>query len=43
MNYCRNCDFIGYMESEDGIPICPDCGQDDTEEYLAYLIDKYDA
>ena len=40
MYICRNCLYKGDMASVEGIPTCPDCGQDDTQDYLEYLVDQ---
>ena len=41
MSYiCRNCLYKGDMVSIEGIPTCPDCGQDDTQDSLEYEIDR---
>ena len=37
---CRMCGYKGDMESVEGIPRCPDCGGEDCQDYLEYLIDK---
>ena len=40
MYICLNCFYKGDMESVEGIPRCPDCNGEDTQDYLEYLIDK---
>ena len=38
--YICKCGYKGDMESVEGIPRCPDCGGEDCQDYLEYLIDK---